>query len=317
MPRKPKNDISGWVNLNKPAGMTSNDALMKLKRALNFPKIGHAGTLDPLASGILPIALGEATKLVQYMMEDDKIYLFTVKWGEQRTTDDAEGEIMASSDIRPTEKQIRAILPQFTGTIQQRPPTFSAIKVDGQRAYDLARAGKPPELDARPVDIYEFDIDQYGAEETTFRVVCGKGTYVRSLARDMGLALGTYGTITRLIREAVGPFSLENAISLDFFSENPDNPSQEQHKLESAVLPIETVLDDIPVLAVTDPEAQRLRNGQKLTFVARPDVQRLTSIGLDFRSDAPGIVLASYRGKALAILEFQGVEAQPVRVFNL
>ncbi len=311
MPRKPKNDISGWINLNKPAGITSNDALMKIKRALNFPKIGHAGTLDPLASGILPIALGEATKLVQYMMEDDKVYLFTVKWGEQRTTDDAEGEVMATSDIRPSEDQIKAALPSFTGEIQQIPPTFSAIKVDGQRAYDLARAGKPPELEPRPVNVYEMSVVEHTGDETTFRAVCGKGTYVRSLARDMGLKLGTYGTITKLIREAVGPFSLENAISLAFFTETHDKP------LESAVLPVETVLDDIPVLAVTDPEAQKLRNGQKLTFVARPDVQRLVSIGLDFRSEVPGLALASYRGKALAILEFAGVEAQPVRVFNL
>lgn len=312
MPPKPKNNISGWINLNKPHGMTSNDALMKVKRALNFPKIGHAGTLDPLASGILPIALGEATKLVQYMMEDDKVYLFTVKWGEQRTTDDAEGEIMASSDVRPTEDQIKAILPDFTGEIMQKPPTFSAIKVDGQRAYDLARSGQAPDLEARPVNVYELSIVESTGEETTFRAVCGKGTYVRSLARDMGLKLGTYGTITKLIREAVGPFSLDNAISLDFFMQNDDKNS-----LESAVLPVETVLDDIPVLAVTDPEAQRLRQGQKLTFVSRPDVQRLTTIGLDFRSGVPGIALASYRGKALAILEFTGVEAQPVRVFNL
>ena len=312
MPRKPKNDISGWVNLNKPAGMTSNDALMKLKRALNFPKIGHAGTLDPLASGILPIALGDATKLVQYMMEDDKVYLFTVRWGEQRTTDDLEGEVMATSDVRPSEDHIKSILPAFTGEIMQKPPTFSAIKVDGQRAYDLARAGQPPELESRPINVYELDIVEHTGTETTFRAVCGKGTYVRSLARDMGLKLGTYGTITRLIREAVGPFTLDNAISLDFFAETPDNTP-----LESAVLPVETVLDDIPVLAVTDPEAQRLRNGQKLTFVSRPDVERLTKIGLDFRSGVPGIALASYRGKALAMLEFAGVEAQPVRVFNL
>lgn len=312
MPRKPKNDISGWINLNKPAGMTSNDALMKIKRAMNFPKIGHAGTLDPLASGILPIALGEATKLVQYMMEDDKIYLFTVKWGEQTTTDDLEGEIMATSDIRPSEDQIKAILPAFTGEIMQKPPTFSAIKVDGQRAYDLARAGKAPDLDARPVNVYELSIVDHTESDTTFRATCGKGTYVRSLARDMGLALGTYGTITSLIREAVGPFNLENSISLAFFDQNDDNPNH-----ESIVLPVETVLDDIPVLAVTDPEAQKLRNGQKLTFVARPDVQRLVSIGHDFKSGVPGLILASYRGKALAILEATGVEAQPVRVFNL
>lgn len=312
MPPKPKTNLSGWVNLNKPVGMTSNDALMKIKRALGFPKIGHAGTLDPLASGILPIALGEATKLVQYMMEDDKVYLFTVKWGTQTTTDDAEGEVMASSDHRPSREEIESALPEFTGDVMQIPPTFSAIKVDGQRAYDLARAGKPPELEARPVQIYELEITDHSGDETTFRAVCGKGTYVRSLARDIGLKCGTYGSVTKLIREAVGPFSLDNAISLDFFTESNDNTD-----LLSAVLPVQTVLDDIPVLAVTDPEAQKLRNGQKLTFVARPDVQRLADAGVDFRSTEAVLTLATYKGKALAVLEFAGVEAQPVRVFNL
>lgn len=312
MPRKPKNDISGWVNLNKPAGMTSNDALMKLKRALGYPKIGHAGTLDPLASGVLPIALGEATKLVSYMMEDDKVYLFRVTWGEQRTTDDAEGEVMVSSDVRPTEDQIKAILPEFTGTIMQKPPTFSAIKIAGQRAYDLARAGQEFEIDARPIEVYELTLESYDSASATFRSVCGKGTYVRSLARDMARKLGTYGYVSLLIREAVGPFSLETAISLDNLGENADNSA-----LESAVLPVETVLDDIPVLSVSDQEAVRLKNGQKLTFIARPQVQRLLDAGLQVGQTEPGLAIAMYQNKPLAILEVAGVEAQPVRVFNL
>ena len=304
MPRKPKNDISGWVNLNKPAGMTSNDALMKLKRALGYPKIGHAGTLDPLASGVLPIALGEATKLVSYMMEDDKVYLFRVTWGEQRTTDDAEGEVMVSSDVRPTEDQIKAILPEFTGTIMQKPPTFSAIKIAGQRAYDLARAGQEFEIDARPIEVYELTLESYDSASATFRSVCGKGTYVRSLARDMARKLGTYGYVSLLIREAVGPFSLETAISLDNLGENADNSA-----LESAVLPVETVLDDIPVLSVSDQEAVRLKNGQKLTFIARPQVQRLLDAGLQVGQTEPGLAIAMYQNKPLAILEVAGVEA--------
>ena len=313
MPRKPKNDISGWVNLNKPAGMTSNDALMKLKRALNFPKIGHAGTLDPLASGVLPVALGEATKLVSYMMEDDKVYLFTVTWGEQRTTDDMEGEVMVTSDVRPTEEQIRATLPAFTGRIMQKPPTFSAIKIDGQRAYDLARAGKEFEIEARPIDVYELDLVSFDEATATFRAVCGKGTYVRSLARDIARKMGTYGYVSTLIREAVGPFSLETAISLDIAAQNDDNSA-----LESAVLPVETVLDDIPVLSVNDQEAVRLKNGQKLTFIARPQMQRLLDAGLQVgQGTEPGLAIAMYQGKPLAILEVAGVEAQPVRVFNL
>lgn len=313
MPRKPKSDLSGWINLNKPAGMTSNDALNIVKRVLNYPKIGHAGTLDPLASGVLPVALGEATKLVSYMMEDDKVYLYTVTWGEQRTTDDAEGEVMVSSDVRPSEEQIKAVLPQFTGRIMQKPPTFSAIKIDGQRAYDLARSGQEFDIEARPVDVYELDLVEFNDSSATFRAVCGKGTYVRSLARDMARKLGTYGYVSRLIREAVGPFNLENAISLDNSRENSDNSA-----LESAVLPIETVLDDIPVLSVNDQEAVRLKNGQKLTFIARPQVQRLVDAGLaPGQTTEPGIAIAMFQGKPLAILEVAGVEAQPVRVFNL
>lgn len=312
MARKPKNDISGWVNLNKPAGMTSNDALMKLKRALGYPKIGHAGTLDPLASGVLPIALGEATKLVSYMMDDDKVYVYTVTWGEQRTTDDSEGEVMVSSDVRPTEDQIKAVLPQFIGEIMQKPPTFSAIKVDGQRAYDLARAGQEFDLPARPINVYELDLISAQSDRATFRAVCGKGTYVRSLARDMARKLGTYGYVSLLVREAVGPFTLETAISLDILGENADNSA-----LESAVLPVETVLDDIPVLSVNDQEAVRLKNGQKLTFIARPQVQRLVDAGLTIGTTEPGLAIAMYLGKPLAILEVAGVEAQPVRVFNL
>jgi tRNA pseudouridine55 synthase len=312
MPRKPKSNLSGWINLNKPAGITSNDALMTLKRALNFPKIGHAGTLDPLASGVLPIALGEATKLVSYMMEDDKVYLYTVTWGEQRTTDDLEGEVMVSSDVRPTEEQIKAVLPAFTGVIMQKPPTFSAIKIDGQRAYDLARAGQEFEIEARPVHIYELDLVRMEKDSATFRAVCGKGTYVRSLARDMARKLGTFGYVSMLVREAVGPFTLDTAISLDIGGENDNNSN-----LESAVLPIETVLDDIPVLSVNDQEAVRLKNGQKLTFIARPQVQRLVDAGLQPGQTEPDIALAMHSGKPLAILEVTGVEAQPVRVFNL
>ena len=174
MARKPKNDISGWVNLNKPAGMTSNDALMKLKRALNYPKIGHAGTLDPLASGVLPIALGEATKLVSFMMDDDKVYLYTVTWGEQRTTDDSEGEVMVSSDVRPTEDQIKAVLPDFIGEIMQKPPTFSAIKVDGQRAYDLARSGQEFDLPARPINVYTLELISVQSDRATFGLSVAK-----------------------------------------------------------------------------------------------------------------------------------------------
>ena len=312
MAPKPKNKISGWINLNKPEGVTSNDAVMIVKRALGFPKIGHAGTLDPLASGILPIALGEATKLVQYMMDDDKVYLFTVTWGEQRTTDDREGDVLATSDVRPSPDQIRAVLPEFTGTILQKPPAFSAIKVDGKRAYDLARAGEELDLAARPVEVYELDLVNQTESTATLRCVCGKGTYVRSLARDIAEKLGTKGYVSYLCRENVGPFPLDHAISLDFFRETTDKGN-----LESNVLPVQTVLDDIPVLAVNDTEATRLKNGQKLTFIARPDVERLVKAGHDIKNRDAGMMIALHHGVALAMLEVTGVEAQPVRVFNL
>ncbi len=312
MAPKPKNKISGWLNVNKPEGVTSNDAVMIIKRALGFPKIGHAGTLDPLASGILPIALGEATKLVQYMMEDDKVYVFTATWGEQRTTDDREGDVIATSPVRPTPDHINAVLSEFIGTIQQKPPAFSAIKVDGKRAYDMARAGEEVDLAARPVHIYELELTESTPDTATFRCVCGKGTYVRSLARDIAEKLGTKAYVSRLIRENVGPFSLKNAISLDIFRENPD-----KDHLESNVLPVQTVLDDIPELAVNDSEAARLKNGQKLTFIARPDVERLVKAGHDIKNRDVGLMIAVHHNKALAMLEVVGVEAQPVRVFNL
>lgn len=312
MAPKPKNKISGWINLNKPEGVTSNDAVMILKRALGFPKIGHAGTLDPLAAGILPIALGEATKLVQYMMEDDKVYLFDVTWGEQRSTDDREGEVIATSDVRPTIDQIAAVLPEFKGVIQQRPPAFSAIKVDGKRAYDMARAGEDVDLAERPVSIYELDLTESTTDTATLRCICGKGTYVRSLARDIAEKLGTKGYVSRLIRENVGPFGLNDAISLDFFRETTD-----KDQLESIVLPVQTVLDDIPELAVNDTEATRLKNGQKITFISRPDVERLVKAGHDIKSRDAGLMIAIHHNKALAMLEVIGVEAQPVRVFNL
>lgn len=312
MAPKPKNKISGWINLNKPEGVTSNDAVMILKRALGFPKIGHAGTLDPLAAGILPIALGEATKLVQYMMEDDKVYVFDVTWGESRTTDDREGEVVETSDVRPTETQINAVLGEFKGVIQQRPPAFSAIKVDGKRAYDMARAGEDVELAERPVTVYELDLIESTDTTATLRCVCGKGTYVRSLARDIAEKLGTKGYVSRLIRENVGPFGLKDAISLDFFRETADKA-----QLESIVLPVQTVLDDIPELAVNDTEATRLKNGQKITFISRPDVQRLVNAGHDIKRSDAGLMIAIHHNKALAMLEVLGVEAQPVRVFNL
>ncbi len=313
MARKPKgNKIDGWVNLNKPVGMTSTQALAAVKRALKPQKAGHAGTLDPLASGILPIALGEATKTVPYVQDSIKTYNFTVTWGEQRSTDDAEGHAIATSDKRPARADIEKILPAFTGDIEQIPPQFSAIKVDGNRAYDLARDGEEVELKPRHVYIETLEIVSHSDAETAFRCVCGKGTYVRSLARDMGLKLGCFGYISRLERASVGPFTLENAISLDIFQNPEHNLTPEQ-----VLLPLQTALDDIPVLALREQEAARLKNGNVLSFLSKPDLERMTQAGIEWGNKNIVTALTTYDKKAIAIVEIEGPELHPIRIFNV
>lgn len=311
--RKAKgNKIDGWVNLNKPSGITSTQALAIVKRALNPQKAGHAGTLDPLASGILPIALGEATKTVPYVQDSIKTYNFTVTWGEQRTTDDAEGAAMKTSDKRPTKADIEKILPAFLGEIEQTPPQFSAIKVDGNRAYDLARGGEEFELKSRIVYIESLVIVSHSEAQSTFTCVCGKGTYVRSLARDMGEKLGCFGYISALERAAVGPFTLENAISLDIFQQNDDKPSPEQ-----VLLPLQTALDDIPVLALREQEAARLKNGNGLVFLSKPDLDRMDQAGIEWGNKTIVTALTTYDKKAIALVEVEGPELHPIRIFNV
>lgn len=313
MARKPKgNKIDGWVNLNKPVGMTSTQALAAVKRALKPQKAGHAGTLDPLASGILPIALGEATKTVPYVQDSIKTYNFTVTWGEQRTTDDAEGEAVATSDKRPARGEIEAILPALHGDVEQTPPQFSAIKIDGERAYDLARNGETVNIKSRQVYIESLEIVDHTPEKTAFRCVCGKGTYVRSLARDMGVKLGCFGYISLLERAAVGPFTLKTAIKLDIFQNMDDKPATEQ-----VLLPLQTALDDIPVLALREQEAARLKNGNALSFVSKPDLDRMADAGIDWNGRNIVTALATYDKKAIAIVEVEGVELHPIRIFNV
>lgn len=313
MARKKKGDkIDGWVNLNKPVGMTSTQALAAVKRVLQPQKAGHAGTLDPLASGILPIALGEATKTVPYVQDSIKTYNFEVTWGEQRTTDDAEGSAIKTSDSRPDRAAIEALLPAFHGEIQQTPPQFSAIKVDGARAYDLARDGEEFELKTRIVFIESLEITDHSPEKTAFRCVCGKGTYVRAIARDLGEKLGCFGYISRLERAAVGPFTLENAISLDIFQNPDDKPTPEQ-----VLLPLQTALDDIPVLALREQEATRLKNGNVLTFLSKPDLDRMTDAGIEWGNSNIVTALATYGKKAIAIVEIEGPALHPIRIFNI
>lgn len=222
-------------------------------------KIGHGGTLDPLATGVLPIALGEATKLTGRMLDADKAYAFTVRWGVATSTDDAEGEVVATSDVRPTEQVIRASLPQFTGQIDQRPPIYSALKIDGQRAYALARAGEVPEMVLRTVTIHHWEVREISADSATFAVSCSKGTYIRSLARDLAAALGTVGHVAMLRREKAGVFGLKSAILLDKLE-----ALGQSRALEQALFPLMTGLDDIPALAVTPEQARALQQGRCL-----------------------------------------------------
>ncbi|MGH6679362.1 MAG: tRNA pseudouridine(55) synthase TruB, partial [Bradyrhizobium sp.] len=218
-PRSQRTEVNGWVILDKPTGMTSTYAVGRLKRVFNAKKAGHAGTLDPLATGILPVAFGEATKTVPFVQDGEKTYRFTIAWGAQTDSDDVDGEVIARSEMRPEVAAIRAALPQFMGTILQRPPSFSAIKVAGERAYDLARDGAPPDLEPRPVTIHSLVLVAADADHAHFEAHCGKGTYVRAVARDLGQALGCYGHVSALRRTRVGPFIESEAVTLPQLSE--------------------------------------------------------------------------------------------------
>jgi len=314
MGRRKKGDkVDGWINLDKPLELTSTQAMAKVRRILNAQKAGHAGTLDPLATGVLPIALGEGTKTIPYAQDRLKTYKFTVTWGEQRDTDDREGDVIASSDQRPSSAAITALLPKFTGDIQQTPPRFSAIKIDGQRAYDLARDGEAFEIKSREVYIESLEFLEAREDEADFVMTCGKGTYVRSLARDMALKLNTYGYVSALRRTKVGPFTLENAISLEKLEELVNSAASNEGSLDGVTLPLDTVLDDIPALAIKENELSSLRNGQVLSFVSRPDFERIKRSGLEDEQ----VAVAMFQDKAVALVERKGPSIKPVRVFNI
>jgi tRNA pseudouridine55 synthase len=304
--RRVKLDIHGWVVLDKPVGMTSTHAVSAVRRLTSARRAGHAGTLDPLASGCLPIALGEATKTVPFVMEGRKRYRFTVRWGEERDTDDAEGRVVETSVSRPGEADIRNLLPRFTGTIAQVPPRFSAIKVEGERAYDLARDGEVVELEARPVEIARLDlVERPDADHAVFAAECGKGTYVRALARDMGRILGTFGHVSALRRTAVGPFGADDMISLERLEALWHRAAAGEASLADALKPVETALADIPALAVSRADAARLQRGQAVLLRGR---------------DAPiirGAVYVTASGLLVALAEVDHGEIVPKRVFNL
>jgi len=317
MARKKKGlPINGWINLNKPVEYTSTQMVGKIRYAMKAQKAGHGGTLDPLASGILPIALGEATKTVNFIQDAIKTYEFEVTWGEQRTTDDSEGQAIQSSDKRPSNQEITALLSDFIGDIEQIPPQFSAIKINGDRAYDIARDGEVADIKSRIIYIESLEVLEHKGDKTLFKCVCGKGTYIRSIARDMGQRLGCFGYVSTLKRTQVGVFTLDNSISLDFFLEMIDKPDQERNS-DDFLLPLQTVLGDIPALALKEEEKIRLKNGNDLTFLSKPDLARLDQANIDWKADDSTIALAKYDDIAIAMVEIYGAKIQPVRVFNL
>ncbi len=310
--RKHGRPIHGWLVVDKPAGPTSTQVLGKVRRLVGAEKAGHGGTLDPIATGVLPIAFGEATKTVSYVMDGTKTYQFTLRWGAETTTDDCVGTETVVSDLRPDDAAIRAVLPTFTGEIEQMPPQFSALKVDGERAYDLARAGETVDLESRLVRIDRLTLlERPDPDHTVFEVVCGKGTYMRSLARDLARALGSAGHVSALRRLAVARFTLERAISLDELAALGQGAS-----LDDYLLPLETALDDIPALALTVVEAQRMRQGQAVALLRRQDLIRLDGLNQAF-GDGDPIVLATSEGRPVALARLDGCELRPVRVLNL
>ena len=312
--RKKGDPIHGWLVLDKPLDMTSTQAVGKCRWLFNAQKAGHAGTLDPLASGVLPIAFGEATKTVPFAQEGDKTYRFTIRWGASTTTQDAEGEVTATSPVRPERAAIEAALPAFIGEIEQVPPKFSAIKVDGERAYDLARAGEDVALQARPVRVDALALlDAPDADLAVFEMRCGKGAYVRSIARDLAAALGTEGHVAALRRVQVGPFTAEDAVELAVV----EDLVHKARALE-ALLPVETALDDIPALAVTEDDAFQLRQGRSIVLPPRRaselrDLRRPRTIG---GKDYSKAALAMDGDRAVAIGEARAGKLSPVRVFN-
>ena len=301
--RKRGNPVNGWVVLDKPLGMTSTQAVGAVRRAFDAQKAGHAGTLDPLASGILPIALGEATKTVPFAVDGQKVYRFAVRWGAETSTDDAEGAVTAASELRPAREHIEALLPAFTGEIMQVPPQFSAIKVDGERAYDLARGGETVALEPRPVTIDALRIEAMpDASTTVFVAECGRGTYVRSIARDMGRLLGCYGHVIELRRTRVASFDEAVSVKLDVLRAAADNP--DASAILAHLLPVEAALDGIVGLPISSDDAARLNCGQSILIRGR---------------DAPimaGEAYAMCKGHLVALGAIEKGAFHPTRVFN-
>ncbi len=302
--RKKGNPINGWVVLDKPVGMTSTQAVGKVRWLFQAQKAGHAGTLDPLATGILPIALGEATKTVPYAVDGQKAYRFTVRWGIETDTDDAEGQVVERSELRPARAAIEALLPSFIGEVLQTPPAFSAIKIDGQRAYDLARQGEVVKLEARPVQIDRLElVDMPDDDTSVFEAECGRGTYVRAIARDIGRTLGCLGHVTALRRTRVGPFEEATAVTIEDL-ESAAGLDDGGVELKSLLRPVESALAELLEVTVSQSDAARLARGQPVLLRGR---------------DAPvvsGEAFALSKGTLIALCEIERGELRPLRVFN-
>ena len=311
--RKKGQPVHGWVIIDKPAGITSTKVVSIVKRVFDAQKAGHAGTLDPMATGILAVALGEATKTVAYAMDAQKTYRFTARWGEARDSDDADGSITATSARRPSKEEIEAVLPRFVGTLVQVPPAYSAIKVQGERAYDLAREGEQVVLEPRTVEIAAARLlDLPDEDHAEFEIRCGKGTYVRSWVRDLALALGTLGHVSSLRRTRIGSFCEANAIALETLRSFMHIPAAFEH-----LRPISTALDGIPALAVTGPDAVRLRSGNPILIRANQFAK--IAEGQSEGADLQGLTvfLSTSEGEPVALAEFAQGELRPFRVFNL
>ena len=308
--RKKGNAVHGWVILDKPQGMGSTQAVAAVRRIFDAQKAGHAGTLDPMATGILAIALGEATKTVPYAMDAQKAYRFTATWGESRDSDDAEGEVTGTSDRRPSAAEIEALLPGFTGTLNQTPPAYSAIKVAGERAYDLARDGEQVVLAPRPVTVHEARLLRAGPDTAEFEIRCGKGTYVRSWVRDIALALGTLGHVSALRRTRLGGWTENDAVGLDTLTPIMHSPAAFGY-----LRPLSTALDGIPALAVSGPDTVRIRSGNPILIRANLFARMKDGFG-DGELSGQTVYLKDEEGSPVALAEIAEGELRPFRVFN-
>jgi tRNA pseudouridine55 synthase len=308
--RKKGNPVHGWVILDKPQGLGSTQAVAAVRRIFDANKAGHAGTLDPMATGILAIALGEATKTVPYAMDADKTYRFTATWGESRDSDDAEGKVTGTCDKRPCRAEIEAVLPRFTGPLNQVPPAYSAIKVDGERAYDLARDGEEVILQSRQVQVFEARLLGAETDQAEFEIRCGKGTYVRSWVRDIALALGTLGHVTALRRTRLGGWDEKTAVSLETLTPFMHSPAAFGY-----LRPLSTALDGIPALAVSGPDTVRIRSGNPILIRANIFAKMKDGFG-DGELSGLTVFLKDEEGGPVALAEIAEGELRPFRVFN-